>query len=227
MSESNQNNALIPGAIVIAGLIVAGAIFFTQGGTVKTPEEQPTAAAQEGQQADPSKVLPVSGDDHVFGNPDAEIFIVEYSDFECPFCSRLHGVLEDVVEQYDGKVAWVYRHLPLQNHPKALPLAQTSECVAEIGGNDAFWTFTGGIFAGQDSDALIASIGVDAGAVASCVEEGRYLERIKEHEANAVATGGRGTPWSIIIDSEGNTLPVSGAQPITVWQGIIDPMLGQ
>ena len=94
--------------------------------------------------SDTDQVTPVTSDDNIKGSPDAPIKIVEYSDFDCPFCSRFHASMNQVIENNDD-VAWVYRHLPLdQLHPNARTVATISECVAELGGNDAFWTFTDG-----------------------------------------------------------------------------------
>lgn len=93
------------------------------------------------------QVAPVTEADHIKGSLDAPIKIVEYSDYDCPFCSRFHDSMNQVVEQNDD-VAWVYRHFPLdQLHPNARTIAQISECIAEAEGNDAFWTFTDGYFA--------------------------------------------------------------------------------
>lgn len=81
-------------------------------------------------------------DDHILGNPDAEIIIVEYSDAECPFCKSFHLTLHQVVDQYQGKVAWVYRHWPIpQLHPKAPKEAEAFECAGALGGNDMFWKY--------------------------------------------------------------------------------------
>ena len=92
---------------------------------------------------------PVTDTDHVRGNIDAEIMIIEYSDFDCPFCGRFHESMQSVVDKYPGnEVAWVYRHFPLEQiHPNAPGVALASECVAELGGNDAFWTFADGYLA--------------------------------------------------------------------------------
>lgn len=80
--------------------------------------------------------------DHVNGDRDAKVLLVEYSDFQCPFCQRFHPTTKQVLEQFGKDVALVYRHFPLdQIHPYARPAAVASECVAEIGGNDAFWKF--------------------------------------------------------------------------------------
>src|SRR5690606_34807350 len=85
-------------------------------------------------------IAPVTADDHIRGNPNAPLMIVEYSDFDCPYCKSFHVTMQKIIEEYgpSGKVAWVYRHLPLTSlHPSAAYIAETSECVAELGGNDA------------------------------------------------------------------------------------------
>lgn len=87
-------------------------------------------------------------EDHYKGSKNADIVIYEFSDFECPFCSRVHPTLNNVIEKYDN-VAWVYRHLPLNFHPQAMPSAIASECIAEEEGNDAFWSFADTIYADQ------------------------------------------------------------------------------
>src|SRR5690606_768732 len=96
-------------------------------------------------------IAPVNSNDHIRGNPDAEIVIVEYSDYECPFCKGFHGTMNRIMEEYGtkGQVAWVYRHFPLtQIHKNAQPAAEASECVAQIGGNEKFWEYSDKIIAG-------------------------------------------------------------------------------
>lgn len=88
-------------------------------------------------------VVPVNFDtDHYKGSKNAKIAIIEYSDYECPFCHRVHPTIQSLVDKYDGDVVWIYRHFPLGFHPEALPLAIGAECVAKLKGNDAFWKFT-------------------------------------------------------------------------------------
>ncbi|MCA9366932.1 thioredoxin domain-containing protein [Candidatus Kaiserbacteria bacterium] len=91
-------------------------------------------------------VRPVTAEDHIKGSLDAPIKIVEYSDFDCPFCTRAHETLVEIMAE-NNDVAWVYRHFPLDSlHPNARTLATVSECVAKEGGNDAFWSFADGYF---------------------------------------------------------------------------------
>ena len=87
--------------------------------------------------------------DHVNGSRDARIQIVEYSDFDCPFCGRFHETMNQIMTEYgeEGNVAWIYRHAPIEQlHPDAKNKAVISECIADLEGEEAFWEFTNVIF---------------------------------------------------------------------------------
>lgn len=100
--------------------------------------------------SDDLAVKPVSEEDHIRGSSTAKVTVVEYSDFECPYCQQFHQTMKQILEAYeDDQVAWVFRHMPIQQlHPQAPRLARASECVADIGGEDAFWTFADELFSG-------------------------------------------------------------------------------
>ncbi len=89
-------------------------------------------------------VPPVTETDHIMGNKDAEIIIIEYSDYECPFCKSIHSTLETVVKESNGNVAWVFRHWPI--HQTSFLKVMAAECVTEIKGNEAFWEYTDLLF---------------------------------------------------------------------------------
>lgn len=113
---------------------------------VRAQGELPAELANE--EADTDAVTPVTDADWVKGDRNAPIKIVEYSDFDCPFCGRFHESMDIVVRGNDD-VAWVYRHFPLDRlHPEARYVAEAAECVGELGGEEAFWLFTDGYFAG-------------------------------------------------------------------------------
>lgn len=239
MEENNQttqkNTLAMPIAVVIAGVMIAGAVIYSSG---KTPSgnnanaPQPQVAAQ--QTGDLEAMIPISGEDHIRGNPDASVKIVEYSDTECPFCKRFHTTMQQVMDEYgkDGKVAWVYRHFPLdQLHPKARKEAEATECAAELGGNDKFWSYLDRLMEvtpannGLDPAELpkIAEyVGLDKARFNECLSSGKYAQKIEEHVQNAVATGGNGTPWSIVVGKNGKKYPLSGAQPYASVKQLID-----
>src|SRR5204863_994561 len=86
--------------------------------------------------------------DHVYGNPNARFTLIEYSDFECPYCKTVHLTLKKLIDDSGGDVNWVYRHFPLEFHnPGAQRQAEASECIAELSGNDSFWKFANAIYA--------------------------------------------------------------------------------
>lgn len=91
-----------------------------------------------------------SEDDHILGNKDAEIVIVEYSDLECPYCKRFHEVMKRVVSESNGSVAWVYRHWPIASHQYSFEKTVASECVSKLKGEDAFWEYVDLIFGLMD-----------------------------------------------------------------------------
>ena len=140
-----------PGTVVVVNgvpkEIVSGAVPFA---TMKTtidkylndPNAQP--AADTGLVA--GSFPGVTASDHLRGNKNAQVMLVEYSDYECPFCHRFHPTMTQVMDEYGDKVGWVYRHYPLSFHPSAMPSAQAAECVAELKGNDAFWKFSDKLF---------------------------------------------------------------------------------
>ena len=141
--QATQKYALaMPIAVIIAGVLIAGAVIYSggknaNGNTVNAPQQQ--QVAQE--TGDLEQMIPVTSEDHIRGDINAPVKIVEYSDTECPFCKRFHTTMQEVYNEYGktGKVAWVYRHFPLdQLHSKARKEAEATECAAELGGNDKF-----------------------------------------------------------------------------------------
>lgn len=233
--DSNQNskNLSIPVAIVIAGALIAGALFFS------SDESDRVAGANDPQPqatGNLEAMKEISNTDHILGNPNAPVTIVEYSDFECPFCKQFHLTLQDIVKEYDGKVAWVYRQFPLdQLHSKARKEAVASECAAELGGNSAFWEFIDRFFELTPSNdqtnittvlpQIAKEIGLDASKFESCLQSNRFDAHIEEDVQNAGATGGNGTPWSIVIGPDGKKYALSGAQPIENVKAIIETAL--
>ena len=172
--------------------------------------------------------------DHIYGDPGAPVTLIEYSDFECPFCKRFHATVKRLVDESDGKVNWVYRHFPIdQLHPvKARREAVASECANELGGNEAFWKFADRFFEltpsnnRTDIDVVLPQIareiGLEESQFIACLDSGKHDKRIEEDLQSAGASGGRGTPWSIIVSKNGKRYPLSGAQPYEAVKRLVD-----
>ena len=90
------------------------------------------------------EVPPVDATDHITGSPTAPVTIIEYSDYECPYCARFHPILEQIVSESNGSVNWVYRHWPI--HQNSMQKLVAAECVAQLKGNDAFWKYSDLLF---------------------------------------------------------------------------------
>jgi len=228
---------MIPGSIIIAGILIALAIILTSPSGDTKQANLPSA--QQEPQANTEAVRPVSKTDHIKGSMDAPFVIVGYSDFECPFCKRLHDSLNEIVATSNGEVAWVFRQFPLEQlHPiKAMAVAVASECVADIGGPDAFWQFTDGYFAvtlgNNRTDIntviprLVSETGINQSEFDKCVAENRPAKKINADLANAIETGGIGTPWSILIAPNGKTYPINGALPKEQIMSLIELARGR
>jgi len=230
---SLMRDLMIPIAIVLAGASIGLGLYLGGSPAAEGVAAQPYAAAEPAEPADTTdQVRPVDENDHIKGDINADIMIVEYSDFDCPFCSRFHASMDQIVQNNED-VAWVYRHFPLEQlHPQARAVSVASECVAELGGNDAFWVFTDRYFEergagnGAAHGQLIAELAVEAGvdnaAFAACFESGEANVLVQEDIDNAIATGGRGTPWSIVIGPSGSTYPINGAQPAATIDQLLE-----
>lgn len=237
--ETIQKNTLaMPIAVVIAGVIIAGAVIYSGGkaptaGTANQPQQQQVAQ----QTGDLEQMTPVTSKDHIRGDINAPVKIVEYSDTECPFCKRFHTTMKEVIDTYgkDGKVAWVYRHFPLdQLHSKARKEAVALECANEQGGNDKFWSYADRLYEvtpannGLDPAEIpkIAEfVGLDTGKFNTCLASTKYDKHIEDEVQNAQATGGNGTPWSIVVAKNGKKYPLSGAQPYASIKQIVEQAL--
>lgn len=201
-------------------------------------QQQREAQARAPDEKASKNVRPVSVErDHILGNPNAEISLVEYSDFECPYCKVFHPTARKIVEAYDGKVNWVYRHFPLDFHnPVAQKEAEASECAAELGGNEAFWKYADLIYKRTRSNGkglpsgdltpLAGEIGLDEKAFQECLDSGRYVERIKEDLLNGTRSGVGGTPGNILLNNKtGKATFKPGAAPFDSLQMVIDRLI--
>src|SRR6185312_12430942 len=142
--ESKTKFELTPSiAIIIAGVLIAGSIIFVN-------HPAPAVDAQQQAPAPTANVPAPSTSDFIQGSLTAPIILVEYSDFQCPFCQLIYPTLKKITSESNGQIAWVMREYPLyQIHPQALPAANAAECIADQLGNEGFWKFADTIFSDQ------------------------------------------------------------------------------
>ncbi|MCA9366159.1 thioredoxin domain-containing protein [Candidatus Kaiserbacteria bacterium] len=241
----------IPLAIVCGFGLIALAIYFSGNNPVTDPavdtNGNDTKVVDTGA-TEKAPVNPVTDADFLQGDPNAPIKLVEYSDFDCPFCRIFHDTMTQVMAEYgeSGKVAWVHRQLPLQQlHPNAPTIAEASECVGELGGDEAFWAFAdalnesreitydaSGNVTGVDPTDMnrlpefAAAGGVDETAFTECLQSGRTRANVEEDFNNAAAIGARGTPYTVVMvgDKQG---VINGAQPYSNVKQVIEGLLKQ
>jgi len=229
MAHTRNSTTGIAIAIVAAGALIAFALFFSGQGARGLPAN--AGGGHGGTTASASDFRLPSAEDHVRGNPDATVTLIEFSDLECPFCAQLHPTLKRIVEERDG-VNWVYRHFPLSTiHSSARSAAIASECIAELAGNDAFWTFTDAAF--QNQRLLGASwyreqavgFGIERAAFEGCIGNRSTASNVDIDYNEAIASGGRGTPHVVIVTASGELRPFSGALPYAQISALVDQAL--
>ncbi len=173
----------------------------------------------------PHRVTVEAGDSPRWGKPDAPVQIIEFSDFQCPYCSNAAKTIEEVKDKYGDKVSVVYRHFPLPMHKQAHRAAQASQCAHD---QDGFWKFHDALFADQkawaDADfaAYAKSSGLDADKLVACVESGQHAATVDTDVEEGKKAGMGGTPGFYV-----NGVVVTGAQPLAVFTDVIDAELAR
>ncbi|MBP9701493.1 MAG: thioredoxin domain-containing protein [Candidatus Pacebacteria bacterium] len=211
MNEYEQKPAnllTIPVAIVVAGALIAVSVIYTS-----APRTAPTSKTNSAS-ANIISALPIEEKDHILGNPSAPIVIIEYSDTECPFCKNFHSTMHRIIDKYgkDGKVAWVYRHLPISNlHPKAWNESIATECAAIAGnGSASFWKYIDKVYEVTPSNNKLEASklidiartqGLDMARFQSCLDKKETNDRVTRDYDDGVALnqGRPGTPTNVFV----------------------------
>lgn len=214
--SGKKKDYLLPISVLIAAVLISVSLIYSAGKTPQSPD------AGSGQTGSAENMKPVTAEDHIRGSIDAPVTVVEYSDFECPYCKEFHNTMEQVMTAYGSQVAWVYRHAAF--HPKAPKEAEASECVASLGGNDAFWKFNDEIFKitpsnnGLDLSVLpqiAADAGVDKTAFSACLDSGKFADKVSQETQDSIDAGLKGTPYIIVVNKSGKKYVIPGAIPFS------------
>ena len=210
-SLSPYTHLFIPIAFILglgAGFLLWGRVPSTA--AVNTNEGQRVNVSTDGQ---PS-----------IGPQDAPVTIVEFSDYQCPYCQQWYQeVYDKLLASYPGKIRFVYRDLPLPMHPEAIPAAEAADCAGEQG---AYWKFHDALFSGKYTlgrtafEQYAADLGLDTTAFSACLDDHRYQAEVQANASDAARLGLTGTPSFFI-----NGRILIGALPFESFKAIIDEEL--
>ncbi len=228
---------IIEGVLVLCtiGFFIMLGVYFGDGSsggrTVKTPTTPTVAVNPTANPAAAVEVVPVDPEnDHIRGEKNAPLTIIEYSDLECPYCESFHNTMKQIVAEYGGEVNWVYRHFPLESiHPNARTAAIASECAAEQG---KFWEFADEVFEAQAGGLsttvlkdIAAGLSLNTVTFSNCLDTKKYDAVVTADIQEAARAGARGTPYSILVGENGEQQVISGAQPYAAVEAAVQAML--
>lgn len=233
--EKNKNNfwlGFFVGLAVVSVICFLGLLIFvfSQGESVDLAEQVQAEQADtqpSGQEAQAAPVPPITDDDYIKGSKDAKVVLIEYSDFECPYCARHTETIKQIEKEYGNQVAIVFRNFPLSFHEHAQKAAEAAECAGEQG---KFWQMHDKLFelnTAQDMGveqfkAAAKEIGLNTGDFDSCLDSGRTASNIAKDMAGGQQAGVTGTPGTFI-----NGQLASGALPFEQFKSIIDQLLAE
>lgn len=207
----------IPGAIVLGAVIVASAIF------LKDAQSVNKIATENDDKL--SLVSEITEKDFVRGDKEAEITLIEYADFSCHFCAEFQLTLKKIIDESQGKIKWVYRHLPIFN----IEAAVASSCVGRIGGEEIFWKYSDTLFVNQDKLKTAyyletaKNLGIDESKYDNCIKDTTIEKEIRqEFTQNKVLLGFNGTPHTVLIDKNGKKFSFTGALPYEELKVVIE-----
>lgn len=248
----NLQPLLTPISILLTGIMISTSILiafrdtnFSSKSSDNNNAATATVAPTQADQAYASTQTSID-DDAVLGDKsNAKIAIVEFSDYECPFCQRFdQDAYDQIISEYvdTGKAIFVFRDFPLSFHdPMATDAAIASECVADISGDAKFFEWNKLYFDNTEANgkglkgttmrALAKQVGVDESEFDKCVKSEKFAEEVKADLAAGQTDGITGTPGFVIglLDDNGNVdgVLVPGAQPFEVFQQVIEEQLAR
>ncbi len=214
---------LIPGAIIAAGLVLSLGIYINRIHDVEGSAK-----------ADITLMRPVTLQDHIVGNPSAPVILVEYADIDSNYSKSFQQTLEQLMAEYaeGGKVAWVYRHLPLiDQHIHAAEHAEAAECIASLGDSNIFYRFIDALnsaapgdlqFDPKNYDSVVSSLGILPESFNACLRAHTFQKKVGDDFQNGIAIGAGGSPFSVLLVKGQKPITINGALPYDGLKKIID-----
>ena len=191
---------------------------------VNNPQPRPQAPSAPVQPSGPVQEFKITKNDNVRGNFNAPITLVEYSDFECPYCGKIYPTFKQLLNDYPNQVRLVYKHFPLSFHPNAQKAAEAAECASEQG---KFWEYHDKLFDKQANGFSVANfkqwaddLNLNTNKFNDCLDTGKYTSKVQADEADGQNRGVNGTPATFV-----NGQLISGAVPYESFKSVIDQLL--
>lgn len=227
-TESLRRDFLLPGAIVLGGLIIAFAVYAIR-----------TDAPPRLGNGTPDRVRAVTPVDQMIGNPEAPIKIVTYADIDSPRSKTFQATMQQIMSEYvaDGRITWVYRHFPLlDQYAASASHAEAAECAGFIGGSDTFWRFIDALQMGAPGESqfpvsgyetVARQLGIPFSELETCLTNGRFTQKVYSDSENALATGAKGAPYIILLIEGVEPLAVQGGLPYEDMKRVITEALAR
>lgn len=247
--HSSNSTWTLAGAILLGSLMISASLltsFSKMNKGATAPPVAPVVGAEDTQPTGPKNAVVSLDDDPVLGNKSkAKVAIVEFSDYECPFCKQFHQTtLKDLTKEFvdSGKAVYAFRDYPLPFHePAASKAANLAQCVRAAKGDQAFFAFNDAYFANTQAngkalpegkqDEILKTLGVNAASVTQCATSEKYKDEIAKDMNDGSTIGVNGTPSFVVgkLDSKGNVTGelVVGAMPLAQFKATLEKYLAQ
>ncbi|MES2668123.1 MAG: thioredoxin domain-containing protein [Patescibacteria group bacterium] len=223
-----KHDYFLPGAIVLAGVIIAFAVYAFR------TEDAPTVGS-----GSPDMVRPVNPADRIIGNPQAKVKLIEYADIDSEYSKQFQATMQQLMSEYaaGGEVAWVYRHFPLlDQHAAAASHAEAAECAGFLGDDDAFWRFIDALQSAAPGESqfpvtgyagVATQLGLPLAAFDECLENGRFTKKVYDDSTNALSAGAEGAPFTVIQVEGADSVGIQGALPYAEMKRVIDEAIAK
>ncbi|MFA6963872.1 MAG: thioredoxin domain-containing protein [Patescibacteria group bacterium] len=227
--NSKNNNAIYIFLLIIVVVIVGAVVLISKNGSsnAKNAENDSLQSVNE-----TGPKLTITDKDQIYGEINSPITLVEYSDFQCPYCVKFHKTMKQVIDLYPGKVRWVYRHFPLDFHKTAQKAAEATEAAGE---HSKFWEYSDKLAANSQADGTglneqdliryAEELSLDMDKFKKALKDGKFADKVKSDLESGEKVGVTGTPGTFIIDSKGKTEKLAGALSLEQMKAKINPLL--
>jgi protein-disulfide isomerase len=229
-NETGKKDHVLAISIVIAALVIGGSFIYGSGARTGSGSLARTDTTIPRQ---PTTHNPTADDDVILGDPNAPITLIEFGDYQCPYCKKMFDETEKRIRDAyiaTGKVKMVYRDFPLDSiHPYARVAAEAAECARDEG---KYWAYHDELYARQskipelDFVALAEKVGLNESAFRACIEAKKYTAEVEKDYQDGIASGITGTPATFVLGRDGKVAKfIEGAQPYEIFKAAIDAAL--